>query len=377
MTFAFGGRAALVAAMFVALAGCKQPVGPAYKPLSAETKAQLAKKGMDERSPMFVRIFKEESQLELWKVKGDGQYALFKTYPICKWSGQLGPKQSQGDKQSPEGFYTVSASQLNPNSNYYLAFNIGFPNAYDRAHGRTGKHIMVHGNCKSVGCFAMTDAYMEEIYILAREAFKGGQDTFQVQALPFRMTAANLTRHKDSQWAGFWKDLKAGYDAFERAKLPPRVDVCTRKYLVNASFAPGQDGPCPSDGGVIDASPPADQQQMASATPAQRPSLMPARFLPFGFAKPSAEPSTGTLPAAGLQPQAVAQAKPAAKSKPTSTTVAQAPAGQTVAKSKSAPPPVVAETEQPGQAKALGSIMGTTFGQRKPTFNGFLLAPPD
>ena len=89
---------------------------------------------------------------------------IFKTYPICSYSGGLGPKIQQGDRQAPEGFYLVSLEQLNPRSKYYLAFNVGFPNAYDRAYGRTGSNIMVHGDCTSSGCYAMTDAVMEEIY---------------------------------------------------------------------------------------------------------------------------------------------------------------------------------------------------------------------
>lgn len=337
-------RAGLAAAVLVALAGCKQQVGPAYKPMAAETRAKLAKSGMDAQSPMFVRVFKEESQLEVWKVKSDGQYGLFKTYPICKWSGDLGPKERQGDKQSPEGFYTVSARQMNPKSNYYLAFNVGFPNAYDKAYGRTGQHIMVHGDCKSVGCFAMTDAQMEEIYILAREAFKGGQESFQVQALPFRMTKANMEKHKDSKWYGFWKDLKTGYDAFEAVHAPPRIDVCNRKYMVNASFVAGRDdldpaGPCPSNRGIINATPPADQQQMASNAPT-RPT--------FGVARPT------LVPASFTKPTAIAEA---------------APAEQTAAKPAAAP--------QSNQQRALGSVMGLSFGARKPNFNGFLLAPSD
>ena len=128
---------------------------------------------------------------------------------------------------------------MNPKSKYHLAFNVGFPNAYDRSLGRTGGDIMVHGDCKSAGCFAMTDAVVEEIYILAREALGGGQTEFQLQAYPFRMTAANMAQHKDDKWYGFWQNLKEGYDYFEVTHLPPKVDVCDHRYVINASFSRG------------------------------------------------------------------------------------------------------------------------------------------
>ncbi len=204
---------------------------------------------MRQESPIFVRIFKEESEFEIWKWK-DGRFRHFRTYPICAWSGGLGPKVQQGDRQAPEGFYTVSRGQMNPHSLYHLAFNIGFPNAYNSANGHSGSSLMVHGDCKSVGCYAMTDAYIEEIYILAREAFNAGQTRFHIQALPFHMTAANMQRHHDSPWYSFWLKLKEGHDAFEATGKPPIVKVCSKQYLVNVSF-PGQAAdpaptePCP------------------------------------------------------------------------------------------------------------------------------------
>jgi murein L,D-transpeptidase YafK len=242
--------AASVVVLTAALSGCGQ-FSPAYmKPLSAQTRAQLAEKGMTEEQPILIRIFKAESELEVWKAKDNGRFYLFKTYPICSYSGGLGPKIQQGDRQAPEGFYLVSQEQLNPRSKYYLAFNMGFPNAFDRAHGRTGSNLMVHGDCTSSGCYSMTDAVMEEIYILAREALSNGQAAFQVQAYPFRMTAANLAAHKDDKWIDFWKNLKEGYDYFEISRLPAKVAVCEKRYLVNASFTgnvrPNPAGACPS-----------------------------------------------------------------------------------------------------------------------------------
>ena len=240
--------AAVAAAM---LAGCSQPVPAHLKPLSAEAQALLAEKGMRQDQPIFIRVFKEESELEVWKAKDDGRFHHFKTYPICNWSGKLGPKLKQGDKQAPEGFYRVAARQMNPNSSYHLSFNIGYPNAYDRSYKRTGAHLMVHGDCKSAGCYAMTDALIEEIYALAREAFKGGQQAFDVHAFPFRMTQANMRRHRRHKWARFWHNLKQGYDHFEVARQPSPVAVCEKRYLINVAFVDGRSrvdpaGPCPA-----------------------------------------------------------------------------------------------------------------------------------
>ena len=170
----------------------------------------LGKKGMNLQAPIFVRIFKEESELEVWKQRDDGRYYLYKAYPICTWSGALGPKLRSGDRQAPEGFYTVNRDQMRPDSKHYLAFNLGFPNAYDKSNRRTGHALMVHGKCSSAGCYAMTDALMEEIYALAREAIIGGQDNFQVHAFPFRMTQANMARHSKSEWYRVLEDAEGG-----------------------------------------------------------------------------------------------------------------------------------------------------------------------
>jgi murein L,D-transpeptidase YafK len=193
--------------------------------------AALAKKGLSFGSSVYVRIFKEEAELEVWLQHGS-QYELLKTYPICAMSGTLGPKEREGDAQSPEGFYSVSQSKLNPMSNYHLSFDIGYPNAYDRSLGRTGSFIMVHGNCVSIGCFAMTDPAIEEIYLLAEAALAKGQSAFAVHVFPFRMTAENMRRHASSRWASFWSDLKAGYDAFEAKHVPPDVDVRGGHYVI-------------------------------------------------------------------------------------------------------------------------------------------------
>jgi murein L,D-transpeptidase YafK len=246
-------RFVALALLAAGLAACGQTDGgtisAASTPLSKEAMHLMSEKGVTPASPIFIRVFKEESELEVWKARDDGHFYHFKTYPICNWSGDLGPKIEQGDRQAPEGFYAISAAQMNPNSNYYLAFNVGFPNAYDRAYGRTGSSVMVHGNCKSAGCYAMTDGLIEEIYGIAREAFAGGQKQFQLHAYPFRMTEANMARHKGSQWVSFWKTLKQGYDYFEVTRQPPTIAVCNKQYIVNARFTEGApddaSAPCP------------------------------------------------------------------------------------------------------------------------------------
>lgn len=207
------------------------------QPLSQATLKELGDKGMRKEDPILVRIFKEESVLEVWKRNKSGRYAYFKSYDICTWSGKLGPKIKEGDKQAPEGFYTVTPAQMNPNSSYYLSFNLGFPNAYDRAHGRTGKHLMVYGACSSAGCYAMEDEQIAEIYALARDAFRGGQRDFQVQAYPFRMTPVNMAKHAGNPNMQFWRRLKEGSDHFEVTGIPPAVDVCGRDYVFNAKPA--------------------------------------------------------------------------------------------------------------------------------------------
>jgi murein L,D-transpeptidase YafK len=202
---------------------------------------------MDRASPILIRIYKEERTLEIWKQDRSGKFALLKSYPICKFSGNLGPKLMQGDYQAPEGFYDITPHQMNPNSSEYLAFNTGFPNAFDRSLGRTGSFLMVHGGCRSVGCYAMTDYAMDEIYGLVDEAFKGGQEKVQLQAFPFRMTAQNVADHAGDPNLPFWEMLKAGSDAFFTTERPPRVAVCDRRYVFNPAVEGDFDpsAPCP------------------------------------------------------------------------------------------------------------------------------------
>jgi murein L,D-transpeptidase YafK len=195
-------------------------------------RAELSARGLRLGDPIFIRIFKQSSELELWVSSGE-RYSLYKTFPICRWSGDLGPKLQEGDGQAPEGFYSVARQQMNPRSQYHLSFNLGFPNAYDQAQGRTGSFLMVHGNCVSIGCYAMTDPGIEEIWLIADEALKGGQSRFEVHAFPFRPTAEALTLHNASRWSDFWKTLTIGYDRFEATHVPPQVSVASGAYVID------------------------------------------------------------------------------------------------------------------------------------------------
>ncbi len=191
----------------------------------------LSKKKLKYGAPIFIRIFKQPGILELWLENDFGKYVHFKDYDICTFSGDLGPKLKVGDLQSPEGFYYVNANRLNPWSQYHLSFNLGYPNTYDRYHGRTGSALMVHGNCVSIGCYAMTDDYIDEIYSLASAALSNGQSLFRVHSFPFVMDKENLESKKDSKWYGFWKNLKQGYDLFEKNRRPPNVEVEAGIYV--------------------------------------------------------------------------------------------------------------------------------------------------
>jgi murein L,D-transpeptidase YafK len=193
--------------------------------------ARLARQNLQLGAPIFIRVFKREFELEMWVKRGD-RFELFETYPVCMWSGGLGPKMKQGDRQAPEGFYTVDSSALNPNSQYHRSFNLGFPNAFDQSHGRTGSLLMVHGDCRSVGCYAMTDDVIDEIWSLLTSALNAGQKRVQVQVFPFRMTETNMSRHAGDPNIGFWQQLRTGYDAFMRDHVPPMVSVCEGRYKI-------------------------------------------------------------------------------------------------------------------------------------------------
>ncbi|MCH9809034.1 MAG: murein L,D-transpeptidase [Alphaproteobacteria bacterium] len=201
---------------------------------------RLKSAGFSSGAPIFIRIFKREFILEVWLKRGD-KFERFASYPICRFSGRLGPKLKQGDRQAPEGIYTVSKSQLNPASRWHRSFNLGFPNTFDRWHRRTGSFLMVHGGCSSIGCYAVTNDAVDEIWKLVTASLNAGQKRFQVQVFPFRMTAANLADQTGHRWHGFWKQLKPAHDLFEQTRLPPKVEVCARRYVA-APGAPGSNG---------------------------------------------------------------------------------------------------------------------------------------
>ena len=234
-------RLAAFAFLALGIPGAATPAwaepGKAFAPIPAATLALMQAKGTSASAPVLFRAYKKESEIEVWKRAATGRFVHVKTFPICRWSGQLGPKRKTGDRQTPEGFYTVPQRQMNPNSSYYLSFDVGYPNAYDRAHGSTGSAVMVHGVCSSMGCFAMTDRVVGEIYAIAREAFAGGQAAFQFQSYPFRMTAANMARYRTDPNIAFWRQLKEGADRFEALGEEPVVGVVAGRY----TFAPSRD----------------------------------------------------------------------------------------------------------------------------------------
>ncbi len=240
-------RLAVFAATAFVLAGCVSTVldvdKKATQPIPAKLVSEMRSRSMSPSDPIVVRIFKQESELEIWKRDRSGRYALLKTYPMCRWSGKLGPKTRSGDRQAPEGFYHVTADMLNPNSQYYLSFNLGYPNRLEAALGYTGEALMVHGACSSSGCFALTDEGVAEIYAVARDALKGGQRVFQVQAYPFRMTPRNMAKNRNDPNYAFWQNLKRGYDLFGITRQPPQVGYCGRNY----AFAPAGTQGLPSD----------------------------------------------------------------------------------------------------------------------------------
>jgi murein L,D-transpeptidase YafK len=211
---------------------------------------RLAAHGVKFGVPVYIRIFKLESELELW-VEKDGRFVHFATYPICLWSGRLGPKLREGDRQAPEGFYTVAAEQLNPNSRMHRSFSLGFPNLFDQAHGRTGSFLMVHGGCASIGCYAVTDPAVDEIWRMVTAALDQGQPRFPVHVFPFRMTERNIKLRRGSKWQDFWSELKKGYDLFERSHVPPAASVCKGHYVFEAGTSVTANGPvearCPPE----------------------------------------------------------------------------------------------------------------------------------
>jgi murein L,D-transpeptidase YafK len=257
--FRMFGFAAVIAAT-LALAGCggllpKSSSLRGQQSLKQATVTKLEEMGSSPGQAMMIRVFKQTNEFEVWKRTTAGGFKLFKTYNICAYSGTLGPKIKEGDRQAPEGFYNITPGLMNPKSNYYLAFNTGFPNKFDRAWGRTGANLMVHGDCSSSGCYSMTDEAIAEIYALVRESFAGGNPVVQMQIFPFRMTPRNLAQHSTNPNIDFWLAIKEGHDRFELSKTPPAWDVCEKKYVFDLKQEDGQPldavAACPARSGDV------------------------------------------------------------------------------------------------------------------------------
>jgi murein L,D-transpeptidase YafK len=199
----------------------------AYAEKEVILKSALTEKGFSGYFSMYIRVFKAEKTMEIWGFK-DTAYQLFKTYPICNMSGTLGRKYKQGDKQVPEGFYHIE--RFNPKSNFHLSLGINYPNQADMFFAEKdnmGGDIFIHGDCVSIGCMAMTDDVIKEIYILATEAKKLGQHNIPVHIFPFRMDEQNMTKYNAEfpQWLTFWQTLKGQYDYFEKEKRLFSVNI--------------------------------------------------------------------------------------------------------------------------------------------------------
>lgn len=242
---------------------------------------RLRERRVELSSPIIIRVFKTESELEVWKER-DGTFILFATYPICHWSGSVGPKLRDGDKQAPEGFYAVNRTQTRHVGRWPKSINIGFPNILDQSQARTGNNILIHGGCSSVGCFAMTNPVMDEIHNLTDAAIDGGQDHVPVHVFPFRMTDANMQANADSPWLHFWNNMKEGYDTFEQFKKPMAISVCDGRYhfeRVNQAGAAGGLNACAptltgireQDQWLRDVPPPPPRRIEGNSTPRPRP----------------------------------------------------------------------------------------------------------
>ena len=223
-----------------AVAGCNEQsikdFAPkhANQPLPASDPEDMSAKGMQRNAPIMARVFKEEGKVEIWKQKTNGRFDVIADLQHLQVVGaSSAPNTPRATARRRKASIRCGRAQMNPNSKYHLAFNIGFPNAYDRANGRTGSNLMVHGACSSSGCYSMTDAQIEEIYAFGRDAFQGGQTEFQIEAFPFRMTAAEHGALPQRPELPFWQMLKEGYDHFEITKVPPKVDVCEKRYVFN------------------------------------------------------------------------------------------------------------------------------------------------
>lgn len=210
---------------------------PAEEPeIPSELEAAMEADGFRLGAPAFIRIFKADSSLEMWVLK-NGRFELFRRYAVCKWSGVLGPKLAEGDKQSPEGVYFITGGDLMVNARWHRAMNVGFPNQRDRALGLTGSGILIHGKCSSIGCFALTDDIVEDVYEIVEAALEAGQPRVPVHVFPFELTREKLAEQAGHEWSDFWRELKRGHDLFLRDGLPPRTFICAGRYAFQSRRA--------------------------------------------------------------------------------------------------------------------------------------------
>ncbi len=194
-----------------------------------ELAQEFAGKGLKLGSPVFIRVYKQTSEMELWVQQGP-RYVLFKTHGICRWSGVLGPKFYEGDRQSPEGLYRITTSDLIVNRRWDRAMNINYPNSFDNLNSRGGSGILIHGGCGSIGCFAIQNENVEDVFGAVRAALKGGQAYVPVLTLPFRFTALAPEKEDTLHMSEFWADLRRADLLFERDKVPPAAWICDGRY---------------------------------------------------------------------------------------------------------------------------------------------------
>ena len=204
------------------------------KGVGAGLREDLSGRGLGVGDPVFIRIFKEEAELELWmKSRDEPHYTLFKIFRLTDCAGRPGPKFREGDGQAPEGFYFGTSNSFRPETKHHLGLDIGYPNAYDEKHGYTGSDLMIHGGVNSAGAFALAPRDMEVVYTVTAAGVEAGQKIIRINIFPFRMADGRMDKilNKPPQWIDFWLNLKEGYDFFENVGVPPDVAVESGRYV--------------------------------------------------------------------------------------------------------------------------------------------------
>ena len=212
----------------------------------AGLKERLKAIGYEGKIRLYVRIFKEEKTLEIW-MQSKGIYKLYKSFEVCNYSGKLGPKVVEGDKQAPEGFYHVPAEDVLWSSRKWpRALNLSFPNGFDALKKRTGSYLLIHGGCSSEGCYALKNGPMSILYDLVSIALKSGQTILPIHIFPFRLTDKNWARHlpqnAGKKWGAFWKGMQPAYDGFQSNRTIPSIFVCQTGYQVFSSYQFEEEG---------------------------------------------------------------------------------------------------------------------------------------